>query len=45
MFEDGTCQQINKLNKSGWSTLEEDDWIYYPQQYGKLIYIASDMDI
>jgi hypothetical protein len=35
MFEDGTCQKINKLNNSGWSTLEADDWIYYPQQYGK----------
>lgn len=35
MFEDGTCQQINKLNNSGWRTLEEDDWMYYPQQYGK----------
>ncbi|CEP15293.1 hypothetical protein [Parasitella parasitica] len=35
MFEDGACQQINQLNKTGWRTTQQaDDWVYYPQQYG-----------
>lgn len=35
MFEDGVCQQINNLT-GGWQTPEVDDWVYYPQQYGKI---------
>lgn len=34
MFQDGICQQINQINGSGWRTQQDDDWIYYPQQYG-----------
>lgn len=42
MFQDGACQQINQINNTqgvGWRTQEDDDWIYYPQQYG--IYLDS----
>lgn len=39
MFEDGICQQINKINDNiGWHTLDADDWIYYPQQTGRILY-------
>lgn len=35
MFEDGLCQQINKINGSvGWHTLNPEDWMHYPQQTG-----------
>ncbi|KAI9482757.1 MAG: hypothetical protein EXX96DRAFT_593861 [Benjaminiella poitrasii] len=34
MFEDGSCQHINTLgNETGWKTMDDEDWIYYPQQY------------
>ncbi|KAI8991022.1 hypothetical protein BDF20DRAFT_949616 [Mycotypha africana] len=33
MFEDGVCKQINQLNDTGWKTPEDNDWVYYPQQY------------
>lgn len=35
MFKDGLCKEINQLGNQGWHTLESDDWVYYPQQYGK----------
>jgi len=42
MFQDGICQQINQINGSGWRTQEDDDWIYYPQQYGMDAYSRHD---
>jgi hypothetical protein len=32
LFQDGVCY----LNQTGWSLQQSDDWIYYPQQYGKI---------
>lgn len=42
MFKDGSCLQINKLmnGTEGWHTNGGDDWIYYPQQTGKTIYMT-----
>lgn len=42
MFKDGSCLHINQLmnGSEGWHTNGNDDWIYYPQQTGKVICIC-----
>ncbi|CAO0801108.1 unnamed protein product [Mucor circinelloides] len=45
MFQDGICQQINQINGSGWRTQEDDDWIYYPQQYVNVSLTAAKVSV
>ncbi|OAD04643.1 hypothetical protein MUCCIDRAFT_108472 [Mucor lusitanicus CBS 277.49] len=45
MFQDGICQQINQINGSGWRTQEDDDWIYYPQQFVNVSLTAAKVSV
>ncbi|KAL9543315.1 hypothetical protein MBANPS3_008169 [Mucor bainieri] len=45
MFQDGICQHINQINGSGWRTQEDDDWIYYPQQYVNVSLTAAKVSV
>lgn len=46
MFKDGPCLHINQLmnGSEGWHTNGVDDWIYYPQQTGKVLRIYADVN-